>query len=524
MAQIDGDVQGLLPGRARTRPSARPTRKMQRLGLANLDWLVVRDLQMIETATFWKDGPEIETGELRTEDIGTEVFFLPAAAHTEKDGTFTNTQRLLQWHHKAVDPPGDAAATCGSTTSSAGGSRQQLAGSTDADGPAAAGPDLGLPASTSTASPSADAVLREINGTGPDGAALSAYTAAQGRRLHRAAAAGSTAASTPTRSTRPLRRKPRPGAGPGSPPSGAGRGRPTAASSTTGPPPTRDGHAVERAQEARLVGRRAAAWTGHDVPDFVADQRAGLPCRAEGATGRRRDRRRRPVHHAGRRARPGCSRRPGWPTGRCRRTTSRRSRRCPTRCTRRSRPTRRASSSTGRTTATTPSPARPARGVPVRVHHLPAHRAPHRGRDEPLDLPLPAELQPELFCEVSPQLAARARAGATAAGRTIVTARTAIEARVLVTERMPPLRLGGPGGRTRSALPYHWGRNGLSHRRRGQRPAPRGAGPERAHPGAKAATCDIRPGRRPRGAGPDGATSPTTAAVRERPEQTDGGT
>ena len=68
---------------------------------------MVRDLNMIETATFWKDGPEIATGEMRTEDIGTEVFFLPAAAHTEKDGTFTNTQRLLQWHHKAVEPPGD---------------------------------------------------------------------------------------------------------------------------------------------------------------------------------------------------------------------------------------------------------------------------------------------------------------------------------------------------------------------------------------------------------------------------------
>ena len=37
----------------------------------------------------------------------TEVFFFPAAAHTEKDGSFTNTQRLLQWHHKAVEPPGD---------------------------------------------------------------------------------------------------------------------------------------------------------------------------------------------------------------------------------------------------------------------------------------------------------------------------------------------------------------------------------------------------------------------------------
>jgi formate dehydrogenase major subunit len=78
--------------------------RMQRLGMASLDWLVVRDLSLIESATWWKDGPELETGELRTEDIKTEVFFLPAAAHTEKDGSLTNTQRMLQWHHTAVEP------------------------------------------------------------------------------------------------------------------------------------------------------------------------------------------------------------------------------------------------------------------------------------------------------------------------------------------------------------------------------------------------------------------------------------
>ena len=55
------------------------------MGLANLDWLVVRDLVMIESATFWQNGPELETGEMRTEDIKTEVFFMPAAAHTEKE-------------------------------------------------------------------------------------------------------------------------------------------------------------------------------------------------------------------------------------------------------------------------------------------------------------------------------------------------------------------------------------------------------------------------------------------------------
>ncbi len=32
---------------------------------------------------------------------------MPAAAHTEKSGSFTQTQRLLQWHDKAVEPTGD---------------------------------------------------------------------------------------------------------------------------------------------------------------------------------------------------------------------------------------------------------------------------------------------------------------------------------------------------------------------------------------------------------------------------------
>lgn len=82
--------------------------RMQRMGMSHLKWLVVRDFQLIESATWWKDGPEIETGELRTQDIETEVFFMPAANHTEKAGSFTQTQRLVQWREKAVNPPGDA--------------------------------------------------------------------------------------------------------------------------------------------------------------------------------------------------------------------------------------------------------------------------------------------------------------------------------------------------------------------------------------------------------------------------------
>lgn len=81
---------------------------LQREGLRKLDWLVVRDFQLTETADFWREAPEIQRGDVKTKDIPTEVFFFPAAAHTEKDGSFTNTQRLLQWHHKAIEPKGDA--------------------------------------------------------------------------------------------------------------------------------------------------------------------------------------------------------------------------------------------------------------------------------------------------------------------------------------------------------------------------------------------------------------------------------
>ncbi len=81
---------------------------LARRALGKLDWLVVRDVVETETATFWRDAPEARDGAVRSDQIGTEVFFLPAALTPEKDGSYTNTQRLVQWHDKAVDPPGDA--------------------------------------------------------------------------------------------------------------------------------------------------------------------------------------------------------------------------------------------------------------------------------------------------------------------------------------------------------------------------------------------------------------------------------
>jgi formate dehydrogenase major subunit len=84
-----------------------PNGRLQRKAMAQLKWMVVRDMVETETASFWYAGPEIECGELRSEDIKTEIFFFPAAGHAEKDGSFTNTQRLVQFHEKAVDAPED---------------------------------------------------------------------------------------------------------------------------------------------------------------------------------------------------------------------------------------------------------------------------------------------------------------------------------------------------------------------------------------------------------------------------------
>ena len=82
--------------------------RFQRKALAKLDWMVVRDFFETETTAFWRNSPEIRSGELKTSEIKTEVFFLPAAVVAEMEGTFTNTQRLIQAHDKAVDPPDDA--------------------------------------------------------------------------------------------------------------------------------------------------------------------------------------------------------------------------------------------------------------------------------------------------------------------------------------------------------------------------------------------------------------------------------
>jgi formate dehydrogenase-N alpha subunit len=76
-------------------------------GLSKLKWLVVAENFEQETAAFWRDDI-LSLVDLKPEDVQTEVFMLPAANFAEKDGSFVNSARWIQWKWKAVDPPGEA--------------------------------------------------------------------------------------------------------------------------------------------------------------------------------------------------------------------------------------------------------------------------------------------------------------------------------------------------------------------------------------------------------------------------------
>jgi formate dehydrogenase major subunit len=111
--------------------------------------------------------------------------------------------------------------------------------------------------------------------------------------------------------------------------------------------------------------------------------------------------------------------------------------------------------------------------------------------------PYLAELQPQMFVEVHPELA-RERGLEHGGWATIATARSAIEARVLVTDRMRPVKIDGTI-RHQVGLPYHWGQRGLTTGGSANDLAHMALDPNVHIQEVKAFTCDIRPGRRPRG-------------------------
>jgi formate dehydrogenase major subunit len=97
----EGKIKGMiLTGQ---NPATSLNSHFQRKAMQNLEWLVVLDFYETESAAFWKNVAGADPAQVKT-----EVFFLPAAHIAEKEGTMTQTQRTIQWHDKAADPPGDA--------------------------------------------------------------------------------------------------------------------------------------------------------------------------------------------------------------------------------------------------------------------------------------------------------------------------------------------------------------------------------------------------------------------------------
>jgi formate dehydrogenase major subunit len=491
MKQVEGKSEGyFVVGENPAVGTANST--MNRAGLANLKWLVVRDFNMIESATFWKDGPDIESGELRTEDIGTEIFFMPAAAHVEKDGSFTNTQRMLQWHHKAVEPKEDQRSELWFYYHLGRIIRQKLAGSTDdVDRPIL---DLtwDYPTHGDIAEPAAEAVLAEINGSDADGNPLSTYTKLK--------ADGSTRCGCwiycgcyTDGVNQPARRKP------GSEQSWVApewgwawpMNRRILYNRASADP---DGTPWSERKAYVWWDAEQGKWVGPDVPDFQAtkapDYEAPEDAQREDAIGGNEPF----IMQADGR---------GWlyvPAGLADGPM----------------PTHYEPAESLIANMLYGQQANPARRVfPHRLNrYAPSDGTPgtevfpyvfttyrltehHTAGGMSRWLPYLSELQPEFFCEISPALAAE-RGLEHMGWATIASARAVIEARVLVTERMRPIRVGG---RTihQIGLPYHWGANGLSTGDSANELLPIVLDPNVHIQPTKADICDIRPGRRPRG-------------------------
>jgi len=495
---IDGKVKGyFLMGQNPAVGSAGA--RLQRLAMANLDGLVVRDLTLIESATFWRDGPEIATGELATEQIATEVFFLPAASHVEKDGTFTNTQRMLQWHHKALDPPGDARSELWFMYHLGKKIRARLAGSGITED-AVLDLTWDYPEVGEHADPDASAVLREINGTGPDGRALDGFA--------QLAADGSTACGCWIYSGCY-----------GGGENQTARRVPWQQQSWVAPQwgwawPANRRILYNRAS-ADPAGKpwsekkayvwwdaEAGSWTGHDVPDFERSKPPGFSPEP-GASG--------PMALGG--SDPFIMMHDGKgalfvPSGLVDGPL-------PAHYEPAESPVGNAVYKQGASPVSelypehkmtrdqlAPGPSEPAGLVypyVLTTYRLTEH---HTAGGMSRTLSRLAELQPEMFCEVSPALAA-ARGLENGGWATIVSARAAIEARVLVTRRIRPLRLPGEGVIHQVGLPYHWGGNGLVTGDSANDLLPFALDPNVFIQESKVATCDIRPGRRPRGAALD---------------------
>ena len=466
-----------------------PNAALQRKGLRNAKWVVVRDLAMIETAEFWKSAPEVVSGEVKPEDIQTEVFFFPAAAHTEKDGSFTNTQRMLQWHHKAVEPPGDARSELHFVFHLGRRLKRKAETSALPRDQALRALTWDYPVHGEIQEPSAEAVLAEINGwTVADRKPVDGFTALKDD--------GTTACGCWIYSgcyrdglNQPARRKP-------------GREQSWVAPEWGWAWPSNRRLLYNRAS-ADLEGRpwserkryvwwdrQTKQWTGEDVPDFIKDRDPAYrpPKDADGL-----------ATIGGNSAFIMQSDGRGW-----------------------------LYAPTGLIDGPFPTHYEPLESVlknplygqqcnPTRYEYRRRENRYHRAYDDP-EYPFVlttfrltehhtaggmsrwlwwlAELQPQFFVEISPALG-RMRGIENGGWATVRTARGTIEARVLVTDRLQPLRLDGRTVHVIGA-PWHWGSVGRTTGDSTNDLLAFVADPNVSIMESKALTADIRAGRHDR--------------------------
>lgn len=501
MAMLDGTVEGyFLLGQ---NPAVGGSNgRLQRQGMASLKWLVVRDLQLIESATFWQDGPEVRSGQWRAQDIGTEVFFLPAAAHAEKEGTFTQTHRMLQWHHAALRPPGEARSDLHFMHDLGRRLRAKLADSTDPRDRPLLDLTWDYPLDEH-GEPSAEAVLAEINGrylSGPRaGEPLPLYThmkadgsTAGGCWIYCGVFAGGVnraANRVPGRDQSPVA----PNWGWVWPDNRRILYNRASADPDGNPWSERKRHVWWDPDKGD-----AGEWTGYDVPDFpLTTAPSYRPEPGTGGAAGLSGTEPFVMQADGR----------GWlfaPRGLVdgplpSHYEAQESPVANRLYAQQSNPSRLVYPRADNLTA-------PSAGVPgatvypfvFTTYRLTEH---HTAGGMSRWLPYLAELQPEFFCEVSPELAELR--GLTDRGwATLISPRSAIEARVMVTRRMTPLRIDGTTIH-QIGLPYHWGVGGTGAVVSGDSANDLlgvTLDPNVHIQESKVASCDIVPGRRPQGA------------------------
>lgn len=459
---------------------------MQREAFRKLDWLVVRDLTMIDTAEFWRSGPEYANGFVDPTDVATEVFVFPAASHVEKEGSFTNTARILQWRDRAVDPQGDCRSDLWFAYQLMRRVRERYAGSSDPkDRPILHG-TWDYP-TDEHGDPSALAVLAEINGTDADGHPLSSFadlrddgTTAAGSWIHAGVLAHghNHAANRTPRQQQDWVALDWGWAWPAN--------RRNMYNRASADP---DGNPWSERKKLVWWDADAGRWTGYDVPDFIATRPPDHQP-APDATG---------IDAIGG-ADPFFLHPDGkgwlWSAGTLRDGP------LPTHYE--------------PIESVAPNALYRQQNNPERIEWVRDENPYHWAYDDPRypfvvtsyrltetfgsgtmanrNLPWLGELQPEAFCEVSPELAAE-RELVNGDWVVLSTARAEIELKVLVTRRMSPLRLTGGRIAHQIGLPYQWAPVGMLGGDNVNSLYKFSGDPNVAIEEAKAITADIRPGR-----------------------------